>query len=319
VGPTQWPHRKRPEQRRKARSQDQRTQRQSREEWQQRATGCAAIAEWQPQAGFDGWSQGGKQQALWLYRPAQAGHEKARMSLDDSPPRPIPAERKVIVAIDGPAGAGKSTIARHLARHFGLLNLETGAMYRAFGLKALRAALPLDESKGLEALSAETGIRLEPGEEENRVLLDDEDVTGLIRNQTVTDAASRVSVFPAIRAWMVRLQQQLGAGGGVVMEGRDIGTVVFPHADVKIFLDAAPEVRGLRRFDQLGPSPAVQADEVIRDLRARDARDRNRADSPLKPAPDAILLDSTHMTLEQAVQAAEEIVASRLSLPVEQQ
>jgi cytidylate kinase len=241
------------------------------------------------------------------------------MNLEESLPRPIPAERKVIVAIDGPAGAGKSTIARHLARHFGLLNLETGAMYRAFGLKALRAAIPLDESKGLEALAAETSIRLEPGEEENRVLLDDEDVTGLIRNQLVTDAASRVSVFPAIRAWMVRLQQQLGADGGVVMEGRDIGTVVFPHADVKIFLDAAPEVRGLRRFDQLGPSPAVQADEVIRDLRARDARDRNRADSPLKPAPDAILLDSTHMTLEAAVQAAENIVTSRLNLPVEHQ
>jgi cytidylate kinase len=241
------------------------------------------------------------------------------MNLEESLPRPIPAERKVIVAIDGPAGAGKSTIARHLARHFGLLNLETGAMYRAFGLKALRAAIPLDESKGLEALAAETSIRIEPGEEENRVLLDDEDVTGLIRNQLVTDAASRVSVFPAIRAWMVRLQQQLGADGGVVMEGRDIGTVVFPHADVKIFLDAAPEVRGLRRFDQLGPSPAVQADEVIRDLRARDARDRNRADSPLKPAPDAILLDSTHMTLEAAVQAAENIVTSRLNLPVEHQ
>ena len=241
------------------------------------------------------------------------------MSLEESLPRPIPAERKVIVAIDGPAGAGKSTIARHLARHFGLLNLETGAMYRAFGLKALRAAIPLDESKGLEALAAETNIRLDPGEEENRVLLDDEEVTGLLRNQTVTDAASRVSVFPAIRAWMVRLQQQLGAEGGVVMEGRDIGTVVFPHADVKIFLDAAPEVRGLRRFDQLGPSPAVQADEVIRDLRARDARDRNRADSPLRPAPDAILLDSTHMTLDEAVQAAENIVTSRLNLPVEQQ
>jgi cytidylate kinase len=239
------------------------------------------------------------------------------MSLDESLPRPIPAERKVIVAIDGPAGAGKSTIARHLARHFGLLNLETGAMYRAFGLKALRAALSLDESKALEALAAETSIRLEPGEEENRVLLDEEDVTGLIRNQTVTDAASRVSVFPAIRAWMVRLQQQLGAQGGVVMEGRDIGTVVFPHADVKIFLDAAPEVRGLRRFDQLGPGPSVQAEEVIRDLRARDARDRNRADSPLKPASDAILLDSTHMTLEQAVQAAENIVASQLNLPVQ--
>jgi len=241
------------------------------------------------------------------------------MSLDDSLPRPIPAERKVIVAIDGPAGAGKSTIARHLARHFGLLNLETGAMYRAFGLKALRGKVPLDQSDGLEALAAETSIRLEPGEEENRVLLDDEDVTGLIRNQTVTDAASRVSVFPAIRAWMVRLQQQLGSDGGVVMEGRDIGTVVFPHADVKIFLDAAPEVRGLRRFDQLGPSPIVQREEVIHELRARDARDRNRADSPLKPAADAILLDSTDMTLEEAVRAAEEIVASRLSLPVQEQ
>jgi len=128
----------------------------------------------------------------------------------------------------------------------------------------------------------------------------------------VTDAASKVSVIPAIRAWMVRLQQQVGAGGGVVMEGRDIGTVVFPGAQVKIFLDAAPEVRGLRRFDQLGPEPAQQPEEVIRDLRARDERDRNRLDSPLKPAPDAVLLDSTHMTLEQAVQEAEAIVAAKL-------
>lgn len=231
----------------------------------------------------------------------------------------VARERKVIVAIDGPAGAGKSTIARHLARHFGLLNLETGAMYRAFALKALRAHLPLDESEGLEELAAETSVRLEPGDDENRVLLDDEDVTGLIRNQTVTDAASRVSVFPSIRAWMVKLQQQLGAGGGVVMEGRDIGTVVFPHAEVKIFLDAAPEVRGLRRFDQMGPSPAVQPEEVISDLRARDARDRNRADSPLKPAPDAVLLDSTHMTLDEAVQAAEAIVAAKLKLAVLEQ
>ena len=125
-----------------------------------------------------------------------------------------------------------------------------------------------------------------PGGEDNRVLLDGEDVTGLIRDQVVTDAASRVSVFPAIRAWMVGLQQQIGAAGGVVMEGRDIGTVVFPHAEVKIFLDAAPEVRGLRRFDQLPgwPHDALRpaAEEVIRDLRARDERDRNRADSPLR-------------------------------------
>ena len=239
------------------------------------------------------------------------------MSAEESRLSAYSPERKVIVAIDGPSGAGKSTIARHLARHFGLLNLETGAMYRAFALKALHAGISLDDSANLEALAAQTTIRLEPGNDGNRVLLDGKDVTGLLRNQTVTDAASRVSVFPAIRAWMVRLQQELGADGGVVMEGRDIGTVVFPHADVKIFLDAAPEVRGLRRFDQLGPGPAVQPEEVIRDLRARDYRDRNRADSPLKPAPDAIPLDSTHMTLEQAVAAAEEIVAARVHLPVE--
>jgi CMP/dCMP kinase len=221
--------------------------------------------------------------------------------------------RKIIVAIDGPAGAGKSTIARHLARHFGLLNLETGAMYRAFGLKALRRSVPLDDPSALQRLSAETTIRLEVGDTENRVLLDDEDVTGLIRNQMVTDAASRVSIFPPVRAWMVRLQQQLGAEGGIVMEGRDIGTVVFPNAEVKIFLDAAPEVRGMRRFDQLGPAPAQQPEEVIRDLRSRDQRDRNRADSPLRPAPDAVLLDSTHMTLDEAVKAAEAIVDERLA------
>src|ERR1039457_3900469 len=165
------------------------------------------------------------------------------MSAEESPLRSFEHGRKIIVAIDGPAGAGKSTVARHLARHFGLLNLETGAMYRAFALKALRRRIPLDNNAELETLAADTQIRLEAGEEENRVFLDDEDVAGLIRNQTVTDAASRVSVFPKVRAWMVRLQQQLAADGGVVMEGRDIGTVVFPHAEVKIFLDAAPEVR----------------------------------------------------------------------------
>lgn len=223
------------------------------------------------------------------------------------------AGKRIIVAIDGPAGAGKSTIARHLARHFGLLNLETGAMYRAFGLKALRGKVPLEDSKALEALAADTDIRLENGADENRVLLDGEDVTGLIRNPMVTDAASRVSVFSAIRAWMVKLQQQLGAEGGVVMEGRDIGTVVFPHADAKIFLDAAPEVRGMRRFEQMGPKPAQPPEEVVRELRERDLRDRNRVDSPLKAAPDAVLLDSTAMTLEEAVAAAEEIVHARLS------
>lgn len=256
------------------------------------------------------------------------------MSADENRIPSSGLSRRIIVAIDGPAGAGKSTIARHLARHFGLLNLETGAMYRAFALKALRDEIPLDDGKALEALTHETSIELESGDEENRVLLDGEDVSGLIRNPTVTEAASRVSVFPAVRSWMVRLQQQLAAQGGVVMEGRDIGTVVFPHAEVKIFLDAAPEVRGQRRYDQLGqksrtakgpqqtgashdgsPSSGLQ-EEVIRDLRARDERDRNRADSPLKPASDAVLLDSTNMTLDEAVAAAEAIVAGKVDLPL---
>ncbi len=226
--------------------------------------------------------------------------------------------RRPIIAIDGPAGAGKSTIARHLARHFGLLNLESGAMYRAFAFKALRDGIGLEDVAGLLALSGVTSIRLEPTDAGNRVYLDGEDVTAELREQSVTDGASRVSVHPPIRAWMVRLQQELGAAGGVVMEGRDIGTVVFPHADVKIFLDAAPEARGQRRYEQMeqhDPEAAaeVQPEEVIRELRARDERDRNRADSPLKAASDAVPLDSTHMTLEQAVASAEAIVERKLA------
>ena len=239
------------------------------------------------------------------------------MSAEENRIPALERARKIIVAIDGPAGAGKSTIARHLARHFGLLNLETGAMYRAFALKALRSDVSLDDAKALEELAHETEIRLEPGDQENLVVLDGEDVTGLIRNPTVTEAASRVSVFPAVRAWMVRLQQQVGARGGVVMEGRDIGTVVFPHAEVKIFLDAAPEVRGQRRYEQigqLGSVPAPPPEEILRDLRARDERDRNRKDSPLKPAPDAVILDSTRMSLGQALAAAQAIVAEKLGI-----
>jgi CMP/dCMP kinase len=240
------------------------------------------------------------------------------MSTDFPSREPGRSAPKIIVAIDGPAGAGKSTIARHLARHFGLLNLETGAMYRAFALKALRAGAPLDESEALEGLAQKTVIHLVPTSGENRVFLDGEDVTGELRNAVATDAASRVSVFPAIRAWLVGLQQQMGAAGGVVMEGRDIGTVVFPRADVKIFLDAAPEVRGMRRFEQMGAraerKPEEVAEKVIQELRERDKRDRNRADSPLKPAEDAVVLDSTDMTLEEAVKAAEKIVEAKLAI-----
>jgi len=235
------------------------------------------------------------------------------MSTDASSVNLTAKARSIVVAIDGPSGAGKSTVAQHLAQRFGLLNLESGAMYRAFALKAQRAGISPDDQSALEGLASGTDIRLEPGESGNRVLLDGEDVTGLLRNQAVTDGASRVSVLSPIRAWMVRLQQQLGAGGGVIMEGRDIGTVVFPRAEVKIFLVAAPEIRGLRRFEQLQPTVGLNPEEVIRDLRARDERDSNRADSPLKPAEDSVLLDSSHMTLDEVLLAAEAIVTATLS------
>jgi cytidylate kinase len=235
------------------------------------------------------------------------------MSPEESPAHKL--QRNFVVAIDGPAGAGKSTIARHLARHYGLLNLETGAMYRAFALKALRLEVPLDDPAALQRLANETEIQLESGETENCVLLDGEDVTGQIRNQTVTEAASRVSIYPAVRASMVKRQQEMATKGGVVMEGRDIGTVVFPDAEVKIFLDAAPEVRGMRRYDQIGQSGKASAppEDVIRDLRARDERDRNRADSPLRPASDAFILDSTNLSLDEALKAAESAVDAWLA------
>jgi|SRR5690348_5785492 CMP/dCMP kinase len=222
-------------------------------------------------------------------------------------------KRGPIIAIDGPAGAGKSTVARHLAEHFGLLNLETGAMYRAFALKAILNDQDFDDPDALAQLARNTQIGLQPDRSGNRVVLDGEDVTDRIRDADVTQAASRVSVHPHIRSWMVDLQRDLGRRGGVVMEGRDIGTVVFPDADVKVFLDASPEARSQRRYEQSASSTAAgqsQADraDVLRALRERDERDRNRANSPLRPAPDAIVIDSTSLTLEEVVGRLEEIV-----------
>jgi cytidylate kinase len=221
-----------------------------------------------------------------------------------------------VIAIDGPAGAGKSTLAAHLARKFGFLNLETGAMYRALALKAIDHDLSFDEEPELLELAERTRIALKPQLEGNLVLLDGVDVSRRVRDGDVTAAASRVSVHPRLRQWMVEQQRLLGDAGGVVMEGRDIGTVVFPDAEVKIFLDAAPEVRGNRRYRQGGPAQAEVTEEaVIRELKERDARDRNRAESPLRAAEDAAILDSTTMSLEQVLNAAEEIVEAHLREP----
>src|SRR6516162_7878556 len=209
--------------------------------------------------------------------------------------------RKLIIAIDGPAGAGKSTIASRLARKLGYVNLESGAMYRALALKAIEWDVSFDDAPALRRLAASSRIVLQPTVGGNRVLLDGKDVSSRIRERDVTEAASRVSVHPGVREWMVARQQDMGKDGGVVMEGRDIGTKVFPHADLKVFLDADPVVREQRRLDQQhikGPS----AESMAAQLRERDQRDRTRAVSPLAPASDAVLIDSTHLSEDQVLQ-----------------
>jgi cytidylate kinase len=222
------------------------------------------------------------------------------------------SDRKLVIAIDGPAGSGKSTLAALLARRYNYTNIETGAMYRALAYKAIENGVSLDDEKKLAALAEQSRIELVPDPDGNRVLLDGVDVTECLRSQEVTDGASKVSVHPAVRKWMVAAQRKMGSGGGIVMEGRDIGTKVFPDAEVKIFLDAAPEIRGTRRFQQ---SPAEVAHEasVVAELHARDQRDRTRANSPLVPAPDAVLIDSTYLTLDQVLARAVEVIDARLS------
>ena len=221
--------------------------------------------------------------------------------------------RKLIIAVDGPAGAGKSTIASRLARKLGYVNLESGAMYRALALKAIEWDVSFDDAVALRKLAERARIVLEPTLGGNRVLLDGKDVSSRIRERDVTEAASRVSVHPAVREWMVARQQEMGKDGGVVMEGRDIGTQVFPHADLKIFLDADPVVREQRRLDQQkvkGPS----AESMAADLRERDRRDRTRATSPLVPASDAVIIDSSHLSEDDVLQQVDELVNNKLGL-----
>lgn len=223
----------------------------------------------------------------------------------DHPPR------KLIIAIDGPAGAGKSTIASRLARKLGYVNLESGAMYRALALKAIDNDLSFDDEAALVKLARNSRIQLEPMIGGNRTLLDGRDVSSRIRERDVTEGASRVSVHPQVRDRLVELQRKMGEEGGIVMEGRDIGTKVFPDADLKIFLDADPVVREQRRMEQQKIKGEVAA-SVAADLRERDRRDRTRSASPLVAASDAVVIDSSSLTEDEVMARVEGLVKTKL-------
>ena len=208
--------------------------------------------------------------------------------------------KKLIIAIDGPVGSGKSTLARRVAELMGYVYIDTGAMYRALALKALHRRLSLDATELLVALARETRIDLRAQDGTQRVFLDNEDVTTAIRTPEVSQAASKVAVVPGVRQVLVAEQRRAGEHGGVVMEGRDIGSVVFPEAGLKIFLTASPEVRAERRWrEHQQKGDAIDLARTLEEIHERDQRDRERSTSPLVRAPDAVVVDSTAMKPEE--------------------
>ncbi len=220
--------------------------------------------------------------------------------------------KKLIVAIDGPSGAGKSTLSKALAKSTGYLNIDTGAMYRSVALLAHRRQIDVADEQGLRQLCSAIRINFIREADAERVIVNGEDVSQAIRTPEVSLLTAKVAACPAVREALVRLQRELGEAGGVVLEGRDIGTVVFPQAQVKFFLSATAEERGRRRFDELrAKGIKVDLQQTIAEVEERDAADSEREHAPLKRAADAIDIDSTRLTIDEVLQEMLRIIAER--------
>lgn len=211
-------------------------------------------------------------------------------------------ERRLIIAIDGPAGSGKSTTARLVAKRLGYTYLDTGAFYRALTLKVLDAEIVPEDAANILQLAQATQIELQPHEDKNRIWLDGREVTKMIREPRVTNAVAPIAANPKVRAIMVEKQRAIGRNGGVVMEGRDIGTVVFPDADLKVFMQASLEARARRRQEELAAMGITRDFDTLKaEMAERDDKDTSRKHAPLMRAADAVLLDTTQMTIDQQV------------------
>lgn len=221
--------------------------------------------------------------------------------------------RGLIIAIDGPAAAGKSTLAKRLARELSYVYLDTGAMYRALAWRVMEEGIDPGDEREMGRILQQIRIRLIEQAGQPRVLVNEVDVTESIRAPEVSQTASKVSTLKVVRDRMVELQRAMGAQGGVVVEGRDIGTVVFPAADVKIYLDAAPEERARRRFAELGTqSRQVTLEQTVEEMKERDRRDQERAVAPLRKAEDALVVDSSRLSAEAVVERVMREVKKKL-------
>ncbi len=219
--------------------------------------------------------------------------------------------KKIVVAIDGPAGAGKSTIAKLVAEKLGYAYIDTGAMYRSVAWKFLQTGRPFDE-RFISSLAQTMVIQFKPEASVNRVFVDGQEVTEAIRNTEVTANVSRVAAIGAVREAMVAQQRRMGEDGGVLMDGRDIGTVVFPRAQLKIFLTASVEERALRRYKELlAKGEQVELERLKQDIAERDKQDSERAIAPLRQADDALLLDTSHMNIVQVTEKIMQLVRER--------